>query len=1028
MGDPLSEKSVSRALLRFGALTTAVVLAFGGATAGALAQEPETPVSSAEPTPSSEPSTPSSTPAPTPSSEPAPPSSTPAEPTAPATPSSTPDTPAAKPEEKVLPQVEGGDKHADLAVRADFDKFEYLPGQELAAKLTVTNNGDAPALNIRLSHVNQDTWIIAGAEELGSRPSLAPGQQKVINLKLRPKRDTQDSLAFTFSATVDGVSDPTPTDNGVTKILKVRQDKGSVTGLLYADKNGNGAPDGDEFLSNLSLHVTGGTPVTSRYTMTSASGEIRIDGLPAGRYSVDDISGYGSYVAKPGHSVFHVEPGKNTTLILPAVPSVDTVLDAKVEFERTSYQRDELLYLNITLTNRGNQPLTDVVAVCEQYNSDYLPGTGTGWKQLWPSRGGVSLAAGETKTVRVFDVVPPNLRFRHVYASCEFGNNGGNTDGYVLANNASTTIVGIYGHLNALVQNGETQAALPNTSVAILDAKTRRVLKSVKTDANGSLLAYDVPVGKVELVVAGRWKPSYPLVVDIQPDVTSYYRAWVVPGPEVPDLGKDAPDIEVTAKFEKTSFDAEEPVRAKVVVKHVGTGEAARVTLRREWVPGSLEFDTGQFGELGTGVMMWPGENREFNLVGQLPYHLAGDGEVVLKVRADGYTNITDPNQKNNEAEARAGVNQAKGDLSVVLYGDANGNGKRDAGEELDNTAVFAHGPVTRQSRTDESGRAVFREVPIGTFQVYGAYGNGWVEPGRTFVAVTAGAENHVEIGAVRAKANGISAWARFVKREYAAGENYELDLTIANHTGADLSGIKAFCSGPGEDLAEIHNDGAGWGKLAQDGEGVAVPNGHTFTFRVSDVQPKDAPNIGYATIFCTVGPDPAAPDAAQVYDEFQVRGKRGVGLAQVVREDPNGNVPVTDLPVVLVDKNTHEVVARTITDENGVFSVRDLPVGRYDVVVEGPWLVEFRHSNPYFLVRTGTPMGRQLAYLVPGPEVEDPGYPLPEDQRPAPVKAAAGGDALAKTGASVLGLGLVGALLVAFGLGASVIGRRKKA
>lgn len=37
-------------------------------------------------------------------------------------------------------------------------------------------------------------------------------------------------------------------------------------------------------------------------------------------------------------------------------------------------------------------------------------------------------------------------------------------------------------------------------------------------------------------------------------------------------------------------------------------------------------------------------------------------------------------------------------------------------------------------------------------------------------------------------------------------------------------------------------------------------------------------------------------------------------------------------------------------------------------------------------------------------------------------------GDALAKTGASVLGLGLVGALLVAFGFGASVIGRRRTA
>lgn len=70
---------------------------------------------------------------------------------------------------------------------------------------------------------------------------------------------------------------------------------------------------------------------------------------------------------------------------------------------------------------------------------------------------------------------------------------------------------------------------------------------------------------------------------------------------------------------------------------------------------------------------------------------------------------------------------------------------------------------------------------------------------------------------------------------------------------------------------------------------------------------------------------------------------------------------------------------------------------------------------------------------------VEDPGHPLPEDQKPGantpPASAGGAGgagdgtdDALAQTGASALGLGLLGTLLVAFGFGASIVGRRRTA
>lgn len=1048
MGDPLSERSVSRALLRFAALTTAAVLAFGAATTGALAQEPETPATSAEPTPTSEPSTPPSTPDPTPTTEPSAPSTPSSTPTTePSTPTteptapSTPDTPKTPDERKVTPQQDewqGGPNRPDLSVQMDFGRDEYLPDEIIDAKLVVTNSGAAPARDVRLSFENTNAWIVSGAEELGSRPTITPGGKKVIDLKLQPKYASSDNVPFEFRATIDGVADPTPGNNGVAKYAKVRQDKGTLSGVLFKDRNGNGQFDDGEGVANTYVYVRGGLPEYSNSAYTDANGQFGFyDKVPTGNYTVTDLySGNNTFVVQPGHLGFVVEKGKHTTLNLPAVAAVDMVLDASMKFTKEAFARDEKASLDITLTNRGAQPLSDVVAVCDRnsWSPDYLKGTGPGWSQLLPG-GGISLAAGETKTIRVTEDVPQNMRFRTLYADCLFGNNGRNTDGYKAAW-AYTRVTGMFGYLTGSLETGDPQRMLPDTPIALLDATTHRVLKSVRTNSNGVFEAYDVPVGQVELVVAGKWKPKSPLIVDVRADQSNYYRAWVDPSTdEVPDLGKQVPDIEVTAKFEKDSFDIAEPIRAKVVVKHVGTGFGTTVYLRSDWVKGALEFDRKQFGDLqgyplNSGVTMYPGETREITLVGHAPYMLTDDGKVALKIVAD---SIMDPKQANNVAEAQATITSANGDLAVQLYGDRNANGKRDTGEELADTPVHAYGRVSRDGTTDSSGRAVLKDLPLGVYEVSASYRDGWVSYDRVTPTVSADVESLVEVKAVRPLADKLVASVKFVKREYAAGEDYQLDVTITNNTGVDLPAVQAFCSGPGEP-AEIHNADAGWGDLVQYGKGVAVANGETRTFRVSGPQPEDARAVGYATVGCSIGPDPHDPGASQVHDEFRVPGLLGAGSVQLFKADPNGGapIPVPNQVLVLVDKVSSEVVARSVTDAEGKMQLSGLPVGRYHLVVEGPWLVEFHDMHPYFRVVNGIRVDMQRAWLVPGPEVEDPGYPLPEDQvTPPVVVAGAGGgtaDALAKTGASVLGLGLLGALLVAFGLGASIIGRRKQA
>ncbi|NGY61617.1 hypothetical protein G7043_22060 [Lentzea sp. NEAU-D13] len=1058
----MSERSVSRALLRIGALATAAVLAFGTATTGAFAQEPETPTSTVEPTqpetpaqpPTTEPSTPPSTseePAPPSTTDPAPPTSTepgtpsaPVEPSTPTTPSTPvePSTPDTRPEQDgKLAQLPANVPPPDLAVQVQSDKAEYLPGEDINVTVTVTNKSETVAANVRFGHVIQSAWLAKGADELSSRPSIAKGQPKVIRLVLRPSNLSLPSVPFQFRATVDGVADPTPGDNGTDMYFNVRQLRGDVSGVVYSDKNGNGAFDAGEGLANSWISTRGGTPSETRSSFTDANGAFKMWTLPAGAHKVWSVDWLNQYVVQPGFADFVVENGKETKIMVPVASPVKTTLTAALAFDKRSYAPTDEVGLDITLKNSGSQALTGVVAVCESYNSQYL--TSAGWGALAPNGAGVTVPAGGELKVRATDSVPKGLNFTTFYASCSFGNAGANNSGYAYAGTAYAQVHGIFGRVFGKVVNAENNEPVRNTPVSVLDAVTRRPLKDARTWEDGSLSVWDVPVGKVVFVVAGKWAPKdgKEFTADIVADTENSADLQVVPSDvDVPAPAAHKPDFTVTAKFDRDAYDMGEPMSMHVTVKNVGTGYDADVSLSTEWSSdmNEFEFDKSQLGEFADSksVRLWPGESRELTLVGRAPFYLR-DNKVSLKLKT---TSFQDQNPENNTSAAVTTVNFLKGDAVIVLYGDRNANGKRDAGEELADTQVTVSGGsnpnIWRDGKTDASGRASFKDLPVGVLKVWAYYNDGWVRHETAELTVSADVESVLEVGAVRPLSDKLPASIRFAKREYAPGERYEAAITITNNTGADLPAVKAFCSGPGEP-GEIHNSEASWGPLAADGAGVSVPNGQSKVFHVSGAQPEEAARIGYAIVGCNIAPDPSDPGAADATDVFRVPGQRADAIGELLKDDPNGgqeDLPVAGQTLVLLDTISKKVVTRTITGADGKFKVFNLPVGRYDVVAPGPWQIEYRRMNPYFHVRVGSETWEQTLFLVPGPEVGDPGYPLPEDQTPGtnvpPVAGSAGGgsgDALAKTGASVLGLGLIGALLVAFGLGASVMGRRRQ-
>lgn len=1005
--------------IRTTALLTAAMLVFGAALPAA-AQEP---TSSAEPTPTSETvappsSTPSETPSaptPTPTSEPPAPSSseTPPPPK--------PSTEDAKPADSVQPKQT---PRPDLAVTVAFSQDEYAPESDMPVRIVVRNHGDAPAANVRIGHDLQSAWLKSGPAALDARPTIAPGAQHVIDVVTRGAGDVR----VWVRATLDGVADPTPTNNQASDHAVVRNDRGSLTGLVYRDANGNGRPDSGEPAGNLSVFIRGGLPVVDTWVTTNSSGVFSKDDLPAGRYVIERLSSWDNPVVKPGQSEFVIEPNKQTKLEIAAVkPSADA-LTVKLVFDQERYARGDAASLTATITNTSGAPLTGVVAVCNPYgNPGEIDGTGPGWAPLNPDGPGLSLDTGETKVLQIQDVVPANAPY-DLTASCNFGNNGRHVDGYRGAT-ARARVTGLAGDLAGTLLNAETNQPIPGAKVVLLDPDTRQVV-AVRESwiGSGHWELTNLRAGRLLLVVPGPWRVETATEVTVQADARVDVPVRVVPGPEVPDPTKHAPDLKITAAFEKPSFDKDEYIRVKVTIANVGTGFGStgfRVKPQGYFDEG-LVYDAGQWGEIASGyprrAELAPGRSRELTIIGRAPYQTP-NGLVRFKAELEADQDV---DLSNNKVELSAGVTVDKGDAEIVLYGDDNANGTWDAGEELKDTNGFVDATTTSHSfpfRTDSSGRAVVKGLTVGTYRARSDYTEGWKSAGEVLFAVNANAVTEVEVRHVRPLSHWLKASVDFVHDSYRPGDTYQLDVTITNNTGADLPAVHAFCSGVGN-RGEISNEGPGWGDLAYDGPGVPVANGETRKLRVSGPLSEEAGEIGFATAGCQFSPElGGSGDGPMGKDRVPVVGKFGSATVLLV----HGDQPVPDTTVVLRDIFTKKLVARAVSGADGKFTVTDAPVGLYDPIVVGPWKASINTDLPYVRVTTTSHEWLQRITLEPGPEVADPGVPGPGGPGGGGGAGGAGGaeEALAQTGASVLGLVVLGALLVAFGFGARVFGRR---
>lgn len=521
---------------------------------------------------------------------------------------------------------------ADLRLTISYGQGEYPPGADLAATVTVENVGTAAAEGLKFDLRANYEVSPEEYEKAKDVKRLEPGQRHTAVVVGRQRNTNEVTATFFGRVDVDGAVDPTPADNEFTAKAAIGNSLGAVNGTVYVDADRDGKVDAGEGKAGIEFTSTGGSPVVSLKAVTDGDGRFSFRNVPAGTHRLR-FGGAGGFVVKPGSSVFTVESGKETLLELGAVRPVSEALTAKLDFEKDGYGKSDQVGLAVTLTNRGTEALTGVVAVCRSEADHLLPGTGPGWAPLAPGGPGVRVGAGETEVVRVTDVVPDGAYDSGaVAARCAFGDNGEFTDGYAEASDRAD-VVGATGDVKGDIRHGDQP--LVGVGLVALHPRTRALLGRTTSGADGAWSIKGLPAGDVNVVALGPWKDAgsggIDHVVPIRRGADNVLALSVVPGPVVADPEAD-PELGATIAFTADTFAPDADATLKITLTN--RSDAPMTVVARCVDGGDLRNDTDAWGALkldGPGVDLAADGTKTVDVTTAIPQAARDRGEVVVR-------------------------------------------------------------------------------------------------------------------------------------------------------------------------------------------------------------------------------------------------------------------------------------------------------------------------------------------------------------------------------------------------------------
>ncbi|MEO6083470.1 MAG: carboxypeptidase regulatory-like domain-containing protein [Umezawaea sp.] len=598
---------------------------------------------------------------------------------------------------------------ADLRLTIAYEQAEYEPNADLKATVTIENVGNATAKGFKFVFNDNYSMPLTEYAKVTDFEQLDPGKKHSAVVVGR-QRNTNEVTGRIFGRVfLEGVVDPTPADNEFTATTKIVQPTGAVNGTVYVDANRNGKFDENEGKAGIEFHSYGGVPAKSLDGVTNENGDFSFRNVPSGTHRLY-FGGTEGFVVKPGGSEFTVESGKETLLELAAVRPVSEVLKATLAFDKDTYGKTDPVSVEVTLKNTGTEALTGVVAVCQSDEPDLLPGTGPGWAALAPGGPGVVIGAGETKTVKVADVVPDGAYLNgSLTARCEFGNNGKFANGYAEATDRAA-VVGALGSVKGNVKN-DGKALVAATLVA-LNTKTRAVLGRATTDTNGEWTITGLPAGSVNVVVLGPWKDRYSGGIDHLVRIVGNSEGRtgfeVVPGPEVPDPAA-VPKLRALVEFTADTFEATADATLKVTLNN-DTGAPVTAIARCD-TAGDLHNDTDGWGVLkldGPGVELKVNETKVIAITAPIPQAAKNRGQVAVECAVGPKVGTAFVTSKDTAAV-------------VGVLASPSGSLLQPDGKAVANTKIVlvdqdTAKPVTRAT-TDADGKFTFINVPVGRYR-----------------------------------------------------------------------------------------------------------------------------------------------------------------------------------------------------------------------------------------------------------------------------------------------------------------------
>ncbi|MEV4057730.1 hypothetical protein AB0J55_41545 [Amycolatopsis sp. NPDC049688] len=484
----------------------------------------------------------------------------------------------------------------------------------------------------------------------------------------------------------------------------------------------------------------------------------------------------------------------------------------------------------------------------------------------------------------------------------------------------------------------------------------------------------------------------------------------------------------------KDDYASDEEVHFTFKLKNTGG-----VTATGVWVsqhidqPTDLQvaYDPG-WGDLtyGRGIKLEPGQTYELPVTG----HIRDIGKDIVRVRGvvfdDSHFGIGD-------FDASAHVTPASGEASGVVYGDKNGNGVRDRGEELPGiklTLRYVHGDVTYTATSDEDGNLTFK-VPAADYYLGGDVVGGWLFPWHT---VHIGAGTKLDLRGAPPLNGALTASMKFTQDSYQVGETAHVTVTLANSGPIPLVGVVAACNRIGDPYI-LSGRTAGWGDLA--GDGVTIAAGETRVIDVSEAVPQAAFNRGIVVAACDFGySEVDTENHAQAHAQAAVPGAKAVVEGNVGVFDDQGQVKqgLAGVKVVLVSDRHCPVAGERTTDAKGHFEFLDVAPGpQYHLYLLPPAGWKIKYENPMWIDVWGPPENHRVWRI----DAEQGDAPLPAvpanpadctTATPPPGPAGgtgggqSGGSGLASTGVDATALGALA--LIAFALGGGLVfGARRR-